>query len=214
MSQARTGRPGAALLLLALLGLFSAALHAEEGPARLRAFLADLRSLEARFVQERFDESGAPVERSEGTFRLLRPSRFLWDYTTPVRQQVLSDGRQVYIHDIELEQVTVRAFDAALAGSPAALLGAEEDIDALYELSELPPTGGLTWVGLVSREEEGDFAGVRLGFDARGLKVMELDDEFGQRTRIEFSELRVNTVIAADTFAFSPPPGVDVVRGD
>lgn len=201
------------LLLVLLIGLPVPG-RAEEGPARLRAFLADLRTLEARFVQQRFDESGTLVERSEGTLRLARPARFLWDYTTPLRQQVLSDGKQVYIHDVELEQVTVRSLDAALTGSPAALLGAEEDIDTLYELSELPPEDGLTWVALASRDVEGDFAGVRLGFDAKTLRVMELDDDFGQRTRIEFAEVRVNVDVPADIFVFRPAPGVDVVAGD
>jgi len=201
------------LLLVLLIGLPLPGLAAE-GPARLRAFLSDLRTLEARFVQQRYDETGTLVERSEGTLKLARPARFLWDYTTPLRQQVLSDGLQVYIHDVELEQVTVRSLDSALAGSPAALLGAEEDIDALYEISELPPEEGLTWVALASREAEGDFAGVRLAFDAKTLRVMELDDNFGQRTRIEFAEVRVNTTLPPDTFKFTPPPGVDVVRGD
>jgi len=201
-------------LVLAVFAVLPANSQAEDGPARLRAFLSDLRTLEARFVQQRFDEAGVAVERSEGTFKLARPARFLWDYTAPLRQQVLSDGREVYIHDIELEQVTVRSLDAALAGSPAALLGAEEDIDALYELSELPPEEGLTWVALASRDAEGDFAGVRLAFDARSLRVMELDDNFGQRTRIEFSDVRVNGPIQQGIFEFRPAPGVDVVRGD
>jgi outer membrane lipoprotein carrier protein len=186
---------------------------AEDGPARLRAFLGDLRTLEARFVQERFDESGTSVERSEGTLKLARPARFLWDYATPLRQQVVSDGREVFLYDVELEQVTVESLSDALSSSPAALLGAENDIDALYELSELPPEDGLTWVALAARDEEADFAGIRLAFDERTLKVMELDDNFGQRTRIEFFEVQVNPPIPPSTFEFVPPAGVDVVRG-
>lgn len=201
------------LLCLVCLGVNSAP-RAEDGPSRLRAYLQDLQSLSARFEQVRYDEDDREVERAKGSLKLLRPGRFLWDYREPFRQQIISDAKHVWLYDIELAQVTVQDFDAALGSSPAALLGASVSIESAYEVSELPPDEGLVWVGLSSLDEEGDFAGLRIAFDASGIKLMELDDNFGQRTRIEFFEVSVNATIDPALFQFQPPPGVDVVRAE
>jgi len=50
-----------------------------------------------------------------------------------------------------------------------------------------------------------------LGFGARGLVRMELNDALGQRTVIGFSAWRRNPRFPAGTFKFTPPAGTDVV---
>lgn len=187
---------------------------AEDATVRLRSFLHEVQSFDANFIQRRFDEGGREVETATGSFKLLRPGQFLWDYAEPFRQLIVSDGRQVWLYDVELEQVTVQTVDKALGSSPAALLGASVDLETAYDISELPASGGLSWAALASRDDDGDFAGVRLGFDANGLRVMELDDNFGQRTRIEFSDQHLNPVIARSVFEFKVPLGVDVVTAE
>ena len=43
-------------------------------------------------------------------------------------------------------------------------------------------------------------------------RMMVLYDQFGQQTRIRFSNMRINPSIPAATFRFEAPPGVDVIR--
>ena len=59
--------------------------------------------------------------------------------------------------------------------------------------------------------DEAPFEKARLGFSAKGLVRMELNDSLGQRTVIGFSPWRRNPVFAKDLFTFTPPAGVDVV---
>jgi outer membrane lipoprotein-sorting protein len=74
-------------------------------------------------------------------------------------------------------------------------------------------TSGTAWLGLVPLESVGSFEGIRIGFDAEGLRGMELKDGFGQTTRLEFTAVRRNPDLDGTLFRFTPPAGVDVIRG-
>ena len=42
--------------------------------------------------------------------------------------------------------------------------------------------------------------------------LLEIDDHFGQKSRLVFSQVVSNAPLAADRFKFVPPKGVDVVQ--
>ena len=44
-----------------------------------------------------------------------------------------------------------------------------------------------------------------------GLVVLEVTDNFGQRTLIRLSKLERNPKLGADLFRFTPPAGADVI---
>ena len=75
---------------------------------RVEEALGGLSSLRAEFRQSVTDAQGQIIEQAEGTMALARPGRFRWDYRVP-EQLIVSDGRTVWFHDVELEQVTIRA---------------------------------------------------------------------------------------------------------
>ena len=51
----------------------------------------------------------------------------------------------------------------------------------------------------------------RIGFKGRALAAVEIADSFGQRSLIEFRDLRLNVPVPAERFRFTPPPGADVI---
>ena len=55
------------------------------------------------------------------------------------------------------------------------------------------------------------FEHIRLGFDQHNLRTMELIDNFGHTTRLEFSHVQRNPQLAPTLFEFTPPAGVDVI---
>ena len=204
-------RRAGAVALLAALALPAAA---GDGRDRLDAFLQGLETLQAEFRQELLDESGQPVEESTGTVILARPGRFRWDYRTPYRQLIVADGEQVWLYDPELLQVTVRRQAGALDATPAALLASRQPVEEVFRVDELGRgDDGLTWLALAPRAEGGSFEAIRVGLDEHGLKRMELRDGFGQTTRLEFRDIRRNPALDEERFRFTPPPGVDVIRG-
>lgn len=195
---------------LLLCGAFAAAASEGPGEARLNAFLQAFETLEARFEQRVIDERGQLVEEAEGTVALSRPGRFRWDYETPYRQRIVADGEWVWIYDLELEQVTRKSMDQALGSTPALILDSRAAVDAHYAIRELGEREGLLWVALQPLDGEVEYEAVRLGFDSAGLSRMELEDSFGQTTRLRLYDQRLDVALEPERFVFRPPPGVDV----
>jgi len=197
---------------LALVALLLPACAQAAGIERFQAWLTATRSARADFEQDVFDRQGKKVQASRGDFAFQRPGRFRWTTTAPARVVIVGDGERVWIHDVELEQVTVRRMAKALGSTPAALLAGSADVSQAFALSEGGLRDGLEWVEARPRERDTGFERMRLGLSATGLQAMELFDHFGQTTRLRFANLLRNPVLEAGTFRFTPPPGVDVLR--
>ena len=177
---------------------------------RVESFLGRLTSLSAEFHQTVTDAGGRVLERAEGSMALARPGRFRWDYRVP-RQQIVSDGVTVWLYDVELEQVTVRAAGEALAGTPAILLAGNGKLKDEFAVTDAGSQDGLEWSRLTPLRTDGDFREVRLGFAGRELRRMTFFDRLGQTTELELSQLKRNPRLDASMFTFEPPPGVDIV---
>ncbi len=177
---------------------------------RVEGFLEQLTGLRAEFHQTVTDAKGRVLERAEGTMALARPGRFRWDYRVP-QQQIVSDGVTVWLYDVELEQVTVRAAGEALAGTPAMLLAGKGDLKGDFRITDAGSQDGLDWSRLTPLKTDGDFRELRLGFAGRELRRMTFYDRLGQTTELELSALERNPRFDPSLFTFEPPPGVDVV---
>lgn len=187
---------------------------AEGATERLDGWLAANRSFRARFSQSVFDEDGVEISVSGGTVAFRRPYRFRWDYDAPTPQIIVSDGRELWWYDIELEQVTVRPVDTALEGTPAELLAGPGRAGEHFRVAALDSVFGVDWFQLVPRGADAAFRALRIGLEGDEVRAIEMDDGFGQTTRIDFFDAEYNPPLADALFRFVPPPGADVVRGE
>ena len=124
----------------------------------------------------------------------------------------VGDGAKLWIHDPDLNQVTVKRMDRAISSTPAALLAGRDDITRLFTLRDGGPSGGLNWVEAEPKEKDTGFERVRLGLQGKTLAAMELHDQLGGRTMLRFSDLKANAQVPADAFRFTPPAGADVME--
>ena len=183
------------------------------GAASLERFQSYVRTTQAargEFTQKVFDKTGKLVQDSRGSFAFLRPGRFRWTYVKP-QQLIVGDGDRIWIHDADLNQVTVRKAQRVLGATPAALLAGASDIANSFELKEAGTRDGLEWLEAKPREKEAGFELVRLGLSTGGVEAMELVDHFGQTTHLRFSGVIRNPQIDPATFRFTPPKGADVL---
>ena len=176
------------------------------------AFNAATRTATARFEQQVFDRVGKVVDRAAGTFAFARPGKFRWTYEKPHKQVLVGDGSKLWIHDPDLNQVTVKRIDAAISSTPAALLAGKDDITALFTLRDAGAADGLNWVEATPKAPDTGFERVRLGLQGKTLAAMELNDQLGGRTMLRFSDLKANVPVAPGTFKFTPPKGADVIE--
>ncbi|MGE5094942.1 MAG: outer membrane lipoprotein chaperone LolA [Betaproteobacteria bacterium] len=176
------------------------------------AFNASTKSATGRFEQQVFDRGGKAIENASGTFTFARPGKFRWTYEKPHKQVLVADGQRLYIHDPDLNQVTVKRMDAAISSTPAALLAGREDITALFTLRDAGSADGLNWVEATPKSQDTGFDRVRLGLKGKALAAMELYDQLGGHTMLRFTDFKANAPVSPDQFRFTPPKGADVIE--
>lgn len=212
----KTKNMGTASLALACLALCVSAAHAD-GVTTLRAFVKDVQSGRGNFTQLVTSPDGKKTRKSSGSLEFLRPNRFRFAYSTPTDQLIVGDGQKVWLWDSDLNQVTVRPMGQAVGATPAALLsGSSLDKDFALKSVTLPGSAGVgadwEWVEAIPRSKDGQFRSVRVGFKAGVFAALEIEDGFGQRSRLDFAQFESRVTLPATRFQFTPPAGADVLN--
>lgn len=202
---------GFTLLVTIMLNLGITTAAYANGVSDLKKFYANTQTLQTEFRQLLLDEQGVVTQSQEGRFWLQRPHKLRWVYERPYRQVMVNDGKNFWLHDDDLAQVTVRSSSEALQNAPLLLLSGGPALDAQFDISALPTVDGVDWVEITPREKEGDFVSARMGLRSGLPEILELADSLGQQTRILFMNLRLNANIEAKQFQFELPEGVEVI---
>ena len=177
----------------------------------LQRFFNDVQSYTAKFSQVVLDESFNLLQESSGTLWIQRPDKFRWDYDIPFEQHIVGDGERIWVHDVELQQVTVRRVSGGLGATPALLLAGRGKLDENFSVNSLGLQGQLEWTQLIPKNKDGGYEEIRIGFENGRIRILEMIDSFGQTTRIALRDANENVEINAGKFVFEPPPGTDVV---
>jgi outer membrane lipoprotein carrier protein len=197
-------------LLAAALAVLAGAAQAD-AVDQLRDFVREVKSGKAAFTQTVTSADGAKKKTSSGSFEFARPNRFRFAYAKPFEQLIVADGAKVWIFDADLNQASSRKLSQALGSTPAALL-AGSSLEPDFSLSPQPSSGGLDWALAVPKATDGSFKSLRVGFKGKELAAVEIVDNFGQRSLLQFSNFVANAPVAEQQFRFTPPAGADVVE--
>jgi len=188
------------------------------GPTPLDKYLNDLKTLHTSFLQTLADGQGKEIDRATGTLIVARPGKFSWDIhpqsgdaSKGAGQLMVSDGRNLWFYDRDLEQVTVKPVDAALSATPAMLLSGTVDVRKNFTLSLAGQREGLDWVLVEPHGTDADFKDALFGFSNGDLKRMILEDKLGQTATILFDHIERNVPVSAQETSFAPPKGADVI---
>lgn len=207
------------LLTTGALALSAFAAQAD-GLQELEKFLRDVDSGKASFTQvvtspKRANEAVARSKTSSGTFDFLRPNRFRFQYAKPFEQTIVADGQTLWLHDVDLNQVTSRSQKEALGSTPAALIAAGTDLKGLsdaFELKAGAARDGMEWMEARPKDRNGQLQVVRVGFRQGQLSVLDIEDSLGQRSVLTFNNWQANAPLKAGDFKFQPPAGAAVIR--
>jgi len=208
--------------LLAIVAAVALAPHVFAAAATpLDAYLDDMKTLRATFLQTLADAHGKEIDRSTGTLIVSRPGKFSWEIHpqgsgTDAGQLMVADGRNLWFLDRDLQQVTVKPADAALSATPAMLLSGTVDVRKNFTISPAPKRDGLDWVLVEPHGSEADFRRALMGFEGKeagppALKRMILEDKLGQTATVMFDHVERNGKVAPEEVSFTPPAGVDVI---
>jgi outer membrane lipoprotein carrier protein len=197
------------LLTLAFFALLANTVHAG-ALDDFRKFVDGATAISGQFAQTTQTAGSAKGKQTSGQFVIARPGKFRWSIEKPYEQLIVSDGAKVSLYDKDLNQVTVRQLKDALSATPAALLLGGELFNQ-FNLKELGAREGLEWLEATPKAKDMQFSKIAVGMAQGTPARMELQDNFGQTTRIDLKSINNKTQVAADSFAFTPPKGADVL---
>ncbi len=204
------------------------AIHAQSvapsGIEQLKQFVKTVRSAQGEFVQQqmRTPKPNEPQEKLKmirqtlGQFVFQRPGRFVWDTQKPYEQKLIMDGKQLLMWDKDLNQLTIRSANQALAASPAAILFGDVALDQQFDLEEAGTKTNLQWVNLKPKAKPGQgdlpYTQIAIGMGSGLPKALELTDGFGSMVLVIFNSMQINPSVDPSRFQFKPPQGAEVVR--
>jgi len=178
---------------------------------RLNNFFTQVNTLQGSFSQQVFSKKNKLIQNSTGQIYLNRPGKFRWVYATPDPQEIIADGKNIWIYDKDLEQVTVKPMTAAMSSAPIAILTRKTIPDSQFKVTKMDMTiEGLDWFDLKPHRKSRDFKSMQLGLDKNGIRKMIMFDQLGQKTVINLN-VRNNAPISGNRFIFRPPANVDVI---
>ncbi|HXZ60604.1 MAG TPA: outer membrane lipoprotein chaperone LolA [Steroidobacteraceae bacterium] len=194
---------------------------AQSQPTQLDAYLDNLKTLRASFVQTLADGQGREIDRATGTIIVQRPGKFSWEIhpqtaaasgaARSAGQLMVCDGRNLWFFDRDLAQVTVKPVDAALSATPAMLLSGAVDVRKNFTITPAGERLGLEWVLVEPQGASADFREALFGFDHGELKRMILEDKLDQTATVMFDKVERNAAVRAAEVSFTPPAGADVI---
>jgi outer membrane lipoprotein carrier protein len=198
---------------LVLMFVTAAAFAQGEGPAltRLEAFSTGLNNLTLEFTQVVKSQDGRIQDETSGKAWLQSPNKLRWVYAGDFPETIVADGSNVWIHDEALEQVTIKPQSSDIADTPLLILTDTSQLHEQFLVTELGEFENLQLLELRSRESESQFERILMGIAADGIRMMVMEDAFGQRTEIRFQQIVRNTELDPELFNFTAPEGADVV---
>jgi outer membrane lipoprotein carrier protein len=212
------------LLVFAIPNAIHAQPVAPSGIEQLNQFVKTVRAAQGEFVQQqmRSPKANEPqdkpkmIRQTSGQFVFQRPGRFVWDTQKPYEQKLIMDGKQLLMWDKDLNQLTVRLANQALAASPAAILFGDAALDQQFDLEEAGTKTNLQWVNLKPKAKPGQgdlpYTQIAIGMSSGLPRALELTDGFGSMVLVIFNSMQINPSVDPIRFQFKPPQGAEVVR--
>jgi outer membrane lipoprotein-sorting protein len=210
-----------ALLLLVTLPLSPAAASAqslEEVIAGLEATYGKITDLRADFTQVATNKSLGQDIKAEGTVYLKKGGKMRWDYKSPAPQQIVSDGKALWVYTPELNQVNKGDAPKALAGPAGSFLAGLGRVREQFTVRFLNPANRVDAAGrpvldLTPKEPTPLLTRLVLAIDPKDHVVRQavLYDQFQNTVTMSFTRVAINPGLSDSLFTFTPPKGVAVV---
>lgn len=183
--------------------------------ARVQKYYDATHDLRAKFDQQ-IGAVGRAPQQASGEVWLKKPGKMRWDYVTPEKKLMVSDGSTLWVYEPEDEQAYKQTLSGnALPAQVSFLLGqgklAKEFDASLTKVDGLGP--GEVAIKLVPKVGTAAYRYVVFVVDAKSGQVQRtiIYDQQGGTNTLRFSDVRQNQGIPDAKFKFSPPKGTHIL---
>ena len=208
-----------ALVTLVLMAASPAAAQSLDDVIRdVEASYSRLNDLKADFSQSAFNKSLNQTIQADGTLYLKKGGKLRWEYRAPTQQEIVSDGKTLWVYTPSLNQVNTSPAPEALSGPAGSFLTGlgklREHFDVRFLNPAQPRDGAGLWVlDLRPKQPLPTLSRLVLSVDPKDFKARKavVYDRFENTVTMTFTKVAANTGLPDTLFAFVPPKGAATV---
>jgi outer membrane lipoprotein carrier protein len=174
--------------------------------------------LKADFSQTAFNKSLNQTIPARGAVYLKKGGKLRWEYTEPTPQQIVSDGKTIWIFTPQLNQVNTGPAPEALAGPAGSFLTGlgklREHFNVRFlNLASPRDAAGNVVLDLTPKQPLPTLTRLILALDPKSWDVRKaiVHDQFENTVTMTFTKLAINSGLDDKLFVFTPPKGAATV---
>jgi len=177
-----------------------------------------MNDLKAEFSQTAFNKSLNQSIPAQGIVYLKKGGKLRWEYSDPTPQEIVSDGKTLWVYTPTLSQVNVGPAPEALSGPAGSFLSGLGKLREHFTVRFLNPADpkdkdGNVALDLTPKQPLPTMSRLILSVDPKSWEARRavIYDQFENTVTMQFSKITVNTGLADKLFTFTPPKGVATV---
>jgi len=174
--------------------------------------------LRAEFTQTAFNKSLNQTIPARGTVYLKKGGKLRWEYTEPTPQEIVSDGKKLWVYTPTLNQANVAEAPEALAGPAGSFLAGLGRLRTEFQVRFLnlaqPKDAEGNWVlDLTPKQPLPTLSRLVLSVEGKNWEIRKavVHDQFDNTVTMRFTKMAVNSGLPDRTFTFVAPKGVVIV---
>jgi outer membrane lipoprotein carrier protein len=206
------------VLVFALAGTSAAAPSLDDVVRGVEGAYGQMNDLKATFSQSAYNKSLNQTIPAQGTVYLKKGGKLRWEYSEPTPQEIVSDGKQLWVYTPMLNQVNVGPAPEALAGPAGSFLAGLGKVREHFHVRFLNPAQptdreGAYVLDLTPKQPLPTLTRLILTVGPRQYEVRKavVYDQFENAVTMQFAKLATNSGIPDQVFTFVPPKGVATV---
>jgi outer membrane lipoprotein carrier protein len=207
----------AALVLLVAAGSVSAQ-SLDDVLREVEGVYGRMTDLRADFTQVAFNKSLNQSIPAKGTVYLKKGGKLRWEFTEPTPQEIVSDGKKLWVYTPTLNQANVAEAPEALAGPAGSFLAGLGKLRSEFQVRFLNPaqpkdTDGNWALDLTPKQPLPTLSRLILALDPKSWEIKKavVHDQFENTVTMRFTKMAVNSGLPDRTFTFVAPKGVVIV---
>ncbi|HCC55632.1 MAG TPA: outer membrane lipoprotein carrier protein LolA [Desulfobulbaceae bacterium] len=183
---------------------------------KLQARYEETKTMAADFKQSTSVPMSSRKRLGAGKVVISKPGRIRWDYQTPDRQVLISDGKKVSMYVASSAQMVVQPVSQYINSDVTyAFFAGTGNIVRDFKVlpSERQEISGLKAIKLVPKTAHPQVDYLHIWIDENFMmRRLEIVDLFGSITNLVFENVRRNEPISQDIFVFTPPLGTEIIE--
>jgi len=192
----------------------AAASEEQEALDAIQKQYESVKTITANFVQKSYVRTMNQTLEARGVVKIKKPGKMKWVYNAPEPQVLVSNKKILWLYIPDEGQVTKVPVESIYSSNtPALFLAGKGKLTDSFDVMKVSKEKGLITVILIPKDEDNSVDQLALVANSKSYQIVgsTVYDKLGNKTEINFSDVRVNEKIPESTFQFEVPEGVELL---